>query len=47
MQAVKGTPSGSDAMIYETPQVVELGDVVALTNGNSQDDTADMGEYYY
>lgn len=48
MQAGMLTPSGSNATaIYQTPQVIELGDVVELTNGSSHDDTADMGSYYY
>ncbi|WP_433268226.1 lasso RiPP family leader peptide-containing protein [Actinosynnema sp. CS-041913] len=48
MQAGTLTPSGSNTTTtYQTPQVIELGDVVTLTNGTSQDDTADMGSYYY
>lgn len=48
MQAEKLVPFGSnETAIYQTPQVIELGDVVALTNGNQADDTADMGSYYY
>jgi hypothetical protein len=48
MQADKLTPSGSNATaIYQTPQVIELGDIVALTNGSGADDTADMNQYYY
>ncbi|MEO6082333.1 MAG: lasso RiPP family leader peptide-containing protein [Umezawaea sp.] len=46
MQAVTQAPLESTA-IYQTPQVIELGDVVALTNGTSVDDTADMSGYYY
>lgn len=44
MLADKLTPA---VAIYETPQVIELGEVVALTNGNAEDDTADMGQYYF
>jgi hypothetical protein len=48
MQAGTLTPSGlSTTAIYETPQVIELGDVVELTNGNTSEDTADMSQYYY
>jgi hypothetical protein len=32
---------------YETPQLVEFGDVVELTRGSGADDTADMMKYYY
>lgn len=32
---------------YETPTVTELGDVVELTNGNTDQDTADMKQYYF
>ncbi|TVT43835.1 lasso RiPP family leader peptide-containing protein [Amycolatopsis rhizosphaerae] len=32
---------------YQAPAVIELGGVVELTNGNSDDDTADMKQYYY
>lgn len=44
MLAEKVTPS---VAIYETPQVIELGDIVELTNGNGADDTADMNAYYW
>lgn len=48
MQAGTLTPSGSSTTTnYETPQVIELGDVVELTNGNTNEDTADMSQYYY
>jgi hypothetical protein len=39
--------SRSEVLQYETPQVIELGGVVDLTNGNTDRDTADMNQYYY
>lgn len=48
MSAAIWSPSEvRDSSQYETPQVIELGGVVALTNGNGADDTADMNQYYY
>lgn len=32
---------------YEPPELLEVGDVVELTNGHRFDDTADMKRYYY
>lgn len=46
MQADKQAPLEPNA-IYQTPQVIELGDAVALTNGTGADDTADMRRYYF
>jgi hypothetical protein len=48
MTAGTWTSNGSVANTeYETPQVIELGGVVDLTNGNTDQDTADMNQYYY
>lgn len=32
---------------YEAPTLVEVGDIVELTNGTRAHDTADMKRYYY
>lgn len=32
---------------YEAPALVEVGDVVELTNGHKFEDTADMKRYYW
>lgn len=49
MTAGTWTPDGSvaSAMQYETPRVIEWGNVVEVTNGTSRDDTADMRKYYF
>lgn len=45
MQAAQLTSTVSTE-IYQVPTLIELGDRVPLTNGRSQDDTADMSYYY-
>jgi hypothetical protein len=32
---------------YEAPELVELGNIVELTNGSAQDDTSDLKKWYY
>lgn len=32
---------------YEPPEVIEVGDIVALTKGTGEYDTADMKRWYY
>ena len=39
--------SGVPVELYEAPELVEVGDVVELTNGHRFNDTADMKRYYY
>ncbi len=48
MSAGTWTPSGSVSNEqYEMPSIIEVGGVVALTNGSGAYDTADLNEYYY
>lgn len=46
MQAAGGTPI-IEVPEYETPELVEVGGVVELTNGTADDDTADMATAKY
>jgi hypothetical protein len=39
---LSGTP-----LDYEPPQVIEIGDVVELTKGATENDTADRNNYYF
>lgn len=39
--------SDGSVELYEVPELVEVGDVVELTNGHRFNDTADMKRYYY
>jgi hypothetical protein len=32
---------------YEAPELVEVGNIVELTNGAAEDDTSDMKKWYY
>lgn len=46
MQAEQLTQAGSTE-IYQAPTLIELGDLVPLTTGSLEDDTADRAGYYY
>ncbi|MBB5152559.1 lasso RiPP family leader peptide-containing protein [Saccharopolyspora phatthalungensis] len=37
----------TETVVYEPPQLEELGGVVDLMLGNGEHDTADKGQYYW